>query len=143
LVGGSLYHNIEGNLDGCAANSLLGAAIKSPDTLPCGLPWVTKYDRRADHDVQGTFPRKMSHASAPTQDHRDRLWKRSPDRSSRGAATSAGRKPAFQRQVSSTNPRSDKKGTSSTNRLRRGPKRDAHSMVERCDLVCPDLPKVL
>jgi hypothetical protein len=23
------------------------------------------------------------------------------------------------------------------------PKRDAHSMHERCDLVCPDLPKVL
>jgi hypothetical protein len=23
------------------------------------------------------------------------------------------------------------------------PKRDAHSMLERCDLVCPDLPKVL
>jgi len=59
LVGGSLYHNIEGNLDGCAANSLLGAAIKSPDTLPCGLPWVTKYDRRADHDVQrARFPER-------------------------------------------------------------------------------------
>jgi hypothetical protein len=23
------------------------------------------------------------------------------------------------------------------------PKRDAHSMLERCDLICPDLPKVL
>jgi len=23
------------------------------------------------------------------------------------------------------------------------PRRDAHSMHERCDLVCPDLPKVL
>jgi hypothetical protein len=23
------------------------------------------------------------------------------------------------------------------------PKRDAHSLHERCDLVCPDLPKVL
>jgi hypothetical protein len=23
------------------------------------------------------------------------------------------------------------------------PKRDAHSMHERCDLICPDLPKVL
>jgi len=23
------------------------------------------------------------------------------------------------------------------------PKRDAHSMYERCDLICPDLPKVL
>jgi len=23
------------------------------------------------------------------------------------------------------------------------PRRDAHSMMERCDLICPDLPKVL
>ena len=23
------------------------------------------------------------------------------------------------------------------------PKRDAHSVLERCDLICPDLPKVL
>jgi hypothetical protein len=23
------------------------------------------------------------------------------------------------------------------------PKRDAHSPIERCDLICPDLPKVL
>jgi hypothetical protein len=24
-----------------------------------------------------------------------------------------------------------------------GPRRDAHSLHERCDLICPDLPKVL
>jgi hypothetical protein len=23
------------------------------------------------------------------------------------------------------------------------PKRDAHNMLQRCDLICPDLPKVL
>jgi hypothetical protein len=26
---------------------------------------------------------------------------------------------------------------------RTAPKRDAHSLQDRCDLVCPDLPKVL
>ena len=28
-------------------------------------------------------------------------------------------------------------------KMSKRPKRDAHSLHERCDLVCPDLPKVL